>query len=228
MVIPVAGNTFERTPGNRARIATLVPQDTVHGTLDKALVIPMATEKGAGRDAGLVTLQRHASVEDVETTPVGTVRGGGFHHGVIVRNNNHRGDPGSMVTSDLEAARSLTTHCHQSLVIPYNRTGVPAKAEYEPAGTISTRDRVAVLVPPTLTDEPELAPVEWTDGDIDDCRFRMFDLPEIARVMQMHEHYDGGEYEVKGNKRERMAQYGNAVTPPAMQMLVGRLAEALG
>jgi site-specific DNA-cytosine methylase len=40
MVLPVAGNTFERTPGNRARDARLVPLDTVHGIADKAVVVP--------------------------------------------------------------------------------------------------------------------------------------------------------------------------------------------
>lgn len=62
-----------------------------------------------------------------------------------------------------------------------------------------------------------------TDAEIDKCSFRMFDLAEIARAMSMDRHVDGGEYVVLGNKRERMAQLGNAVTPPAMQILVERL-----
>ena len=33
-------------------------------------------------------------------------------------------------------------------------------------------------------------------------------------------------YQVLGNKRERMAQYGNSVTPPAMTWLIARLADA--
>jgi hypothetical protein len=40
MVTPVAGNTYERSPGNRARDADARPLDTVHGTLDRALVVP--------------------------------------------------------------------------------------------------------------------------------------------------------------------------------------------
>jgi DNA (cytosine-5)-methyltransferase 1 len=55
----------------------------------------------------------------------------------------------------------------------------------------------------------------------------MFDLHEIADTMAMRRHVDGGEYVVLGNKRERMAQYGNAVTPPAMQLLVERLLEVV-
>jgi DNA (cytosine-5)-methyltransferase 1 len=35
-------------------------------------------------------------------------------------------------------------------------------------------------------------------------------------------------YIVRGNKRERVKQFGNAVTPPVMQMLIERCAETLG
>jgi DNA (cytosine-5)-methyltransferase 1 len=34
-------------------------------------------------------------------------------------------------------------------------------------------------------------------------------------------------YEVLGNKRDRVKQYGNAVTPPAMATLIQRQVEAL-
>jgi hypothetical protein len=40
VVLPVAGNTHENTPGNRARRADERPLDTVHGTLDRAIVVP--------------------------------------------------------------------------------------------------------------------------------------------------------------------------------------------
>lgn len=58
--------------------------------------------------------------------------------------------------------------------------------------------------------------------------FRMFALHEIAAAMAMTDNVDGSEYQVLGNKRERMTQYGNAVTPPAMELLVGRLLEVIG
>jgi DNA (cytosine-5)-methyltransferase 1 len=46
--------------------------------------------------------------------------------------------------------------------------------------------------------------------------------------MAMAEHVDGeADYEVLGNRRERMAQYGNAVTPPAMELIVSRLLEVI-
>jgi len=84
---------------------------------------------------------------------------------------------------------------------------------------------MALLVPDG--EQPPPFKATWNDTDIDACGFRMFALHEIAETMQMHEHSDGGEYVVTGNKREQMAQYGNAVTPPVMRLLVGRLAEAL-
>ena len=67
-----------------------------------------------------------------------------------------------------------------------------------------------------------------TEEDIDACLFRMFALHEIAGAMAMRQHLDGAEYVVLGNKRERMRLMGNAVTPPAMALIVGRLLEVLG
>jgi DNA (cytosine-5)-methyltransferase 1 len=67
---------------------------------------------------------------------------------------------------------------------------------------------------------------EITDDLIDRCGFRMFELGEIARTM--HEHPVSGDYVVRGNKREVMAQLGNAVTPPATRFKLERLAEVLG
>jgi site-specific DNA-cytosine methylase len=67
------------------------------------------------------------------------------------------------------------------------------------------------------------AAVVLTEEEIDDCGFRMFQLHEIAAAMAFD-----AEYQVLGNKRERMAQYGNAVTPLAMELLVGRVLEVIG
>jgi DNA (cytosine-5)-methyltransferase 1 len=278
MVMPVAGNTFERTPGNRARDARLVPLDTVHGTHDRALVVPpmgnvdprnadtdpMPTQTTTTR-AAIVQLQRNGSASAVEA-PVHTVRAGGKHHGlvmantenhvpknadvapaptlrtegglalafanrahnvprpaeelpthpvltgehlaVVMRNNNSRGDRGAMCSPVREPIRALTTAGHQSLLVPYDRTGEARDPDCEPVQTLTTRDRAALVT---------------TEEEIDDCRFRMFALHEIAAAMVMVDHVDGSEYVVTGNKRERMAQYGNAVTPPAMTQLVSRL-----
>jgi DNA (cytosine-5)-methyltransferase 1 len=288
MVMPVAGNTFERTPGNRARDAASQPCDTIHGTLDRAMVVPpmgsvaprdahaapaptqptttrpaLVTTAGGswsddGADAALDPLatqtareskalvmrdnQRNSNgnaTKDAEHEPSPPILTGETV-GVVMRNNNSR-DVGQMSTPVHEPIRALTTACHQSLLIPYNRTGEASAASSDPAPTLTTRDRAALLVPytrdaavrdvdreqiPTLTSNGPPA-VVLTEDDIDACRFRMFQLHEIAAAMAMRDHVDGSEYQVLGNKRERMAQYGNAVTPPAMELLVGRLLEVI-
>jgi DNA (cytosine-5)-methyltransferase 1 len=220
---------------------------------------------------GLAQVQRNGDVRDADMEPVHTVRAGGQHHavvlsnrannvprkaadepthpvltgehlGVVIRNNTPRGDAGQMATPPHEPFRTFTASCTQSLVVPYARGNEPGAAQREPASTLTTRDRLALVVPaggtwardatgageplPTQT-ATEARAIAWGDDDIDACRFRMFALHEIASAMVMHDHVDGSPYIVLGNKRERMAQYGNAVTPPAMRFLVGRVLAAL-
>lgn len=205
MVFPVAGNTFEPPPGNRGRDAVLVPMDTVHTSLDRAMVfsnrnnnVPRDAELHpshpvlTGGHLGVVEMQNHGVVEPLRV-PVHTVRAGGFHH---------------------------------AIVMPYNRTGL-AQSAREPTPTLTTRDRLALLVPGCEETPGSPAP-ELSEKDIDNCRFRMFSLDEIAGAMVMRVHSDGSSlYEVTGNKREQMAQYGNAVTPPAARELVGRVLEVI-
>ncbi len=189
---------------------------------------------------GVVEVQRHGDVRLAHESPVHTIRAGGQHHGVLVmRNNESRGDSGHMLTPGHEPVRTLTTSGHQSVVIPYQSEATIAGER--PAATLTTRDRLALVVPyatgngalvaseqptSTLTQRDKLA-VVWSDEDIDACRFRMFALHEIAGAMTLADHVDGTEYVVIGNKRERMAQYGNAVTPPVMAVIVARLLEVL-
>lgn len=224
-----------------------------------------ATTTEGGGGLAVVDVQRNGRVRDTGE-PVGTVRAGGFHHGVVManrenavpkdmhvapvpalvteggmavvmRNNNSRGDSGAMVTPDHEPVRAFTTAGHQSVVFPYQSE---ATGDRDPVATVTTRDRLALIVPHadgnvprpaarepahTLTTKGKHA-VVWSDEDIERCGFRMFELSEIAGAMAMTTHYTGGEYVVTGNKRERMAQYGNAVTPPVMAWIIHRLGQA--
>lgn len=284
MVMPVAGNTFERTPGNRARDADTQPCDTVHTTLDRAMVVPpmgavaprdahtapapaqttttraslVTTAGGSWSDEGadpdveplatqtateskaLVMANRaHNVPKDAEADAAPPLLTGG-HLAVVMRNNKGGGEMST--PADREPIRTLTAGCHQSLVLPYDRTGEPRIAGREPTSTLTTRDRLAMLIPftrnarprdvdrePLTTTTAEGPPgVVLTEDDIDACRFRMFDLHEIAKAMAMLDHVDGSQYIVLGNKREKMAQYGNAVTPPAMRWILERCLPILG
>jgi DNA (cytosine-5)-methyltransferase 1 len=57
---------------------------------------------------------------------------------------------------------------------------------------------------------------------VDDVLFRMLKPPEIGRAMAF-----GDAYTVLGTQREKVRQYGNAVTPPAAEVLIRALAEAV-
>lgn len=276
MVTPVSANTFERTPGNRADDVRRSPARTVHGTLDRALVLPpmggvvprsAATQPSPTQTtttrAMVVEAQQHGGVRRAEA-PVHTVRAAGSHHGVVTMANRENNrprrvdespsaavltggslcvvanyDPGWTRRSDALPSGSITTRDGHAVVVPYQSAAQHADAA--PAATVTTVERHALLVPYATDNLPTLAEtspsstvttkakqaVVWTDEDVDRCGFRMFALHEIAAAMALEHHVDGGEYVVLGNQEERMAQYGNAVTPPAMTLLVSRVLQVL-
>jgi DNA (cytosine-5)-methyltransferase 1 len=313
-VLPVAANTFERTPGNRACDASRAPLDTVYGTADRAMVVPpmsgdarpvksipaptqttttraalvMAnTENGVPGPTGeqpaqtlrtegalaMITPTGHEGANGQRTNDAGrptsnlttagdrALGGGGAaprhaspgrragahrprrrgqHHGVVVAHY----DPGWARDAGQQPIGSITTRDGHSLIVPCQSACGAAPAAERPTGSLTSSDRVALLVPAVAggessEPEPERGPgragtgTPWRSGvlteeDIDACLFRMFALHEIAGAMAMRQHLDGAEYVVLGNKRERMRLMGNAVTPPAMALIVGRLLEVLG
>ena len=143
-----------------------------------------------------------------------------------------------------EPTGTVTTQDHHALVIPYYSTGAASSTD-EPLPTVTTVDRHALAIPPFLlgyytrnsgqqaaisgVDEP--MPTQSTQprhylvqpGEIpavEDCGFRMLQPHEIQAAMAFP-----ASYRVLGNKREQVRQLGNAVTPPAMSILMQRVAE---
>jgi DNA (cytosine-5)-methyltransferase 1 len=96
-----------------------------------------------------------------------------------------------------------------AMLIPYYRTGV-AHPVTRPMGTVTTHDRNG------------LATYAADEVEVEDCEFRMLEPEEVGAGMAFEE-----DYKVLGNKRERVRQYGNAVTPPASENLVSAVAEAI-
>ncbi|MFF9240060.1 DNA cytosine methyltransferase [Streptomyces sp. NPDC014801] len=149
-----------------------------------------------------------------------TVTASGNHHGLVtpdipafvMRNNGSKGDGREHCTTVEEPLRTLTTMGHQSLVtwesllVPYYGNGT-ARPVREPVGTLSTRDRYALV---------------QGEVDLDDVRFRMLEPHEIGRAMSFAD-----AYVVLGNKREKVRQYGNAVTPNCAEVIVAALVEAI-
>jgi len=97
---------------------------------------------------------------------------------------------------------------HFGLVTTYYGNG-STKPVWQALDTVTTVERHALLNNP--------------QPDIDDVLFRMLEPHEISRAMDFPH-----DYVILGNRRERVRQAGNAVTPPAARDLVGVVAESLG
>lgn len=94
----------------------------------------------------------------------------------------------------------------QDMLVPYYSNGT-ARTVREPIGALSTRDRYALV---------------RGDVNIDDVRFRMLEPHEIGRAMSFAD-----DYIVIGSKRDKVRQYGNAVTPNAAEVILCALVEAV-
>jgi DNA (cytosine-5)-methyltransferase 1 len=132
-----------------------------------------------------------------------------------MRNNTPRGDAGQMCTPAGEPLRTLTASGSQSLLtwehlahllVPYYGTGV-ARPVSEPSGALTATDRYAVASMAVR---------------VEDVLFRMLEPAEIGAAMA----FIAG-YQVIGSKRERVRQYGNAVTPPVAEVIISALVEAI-
>jgi len=80
----------------------------------------------------------------------------------------------------------------------------------EPARTLTTTGHQSLVGWPTVV------------PDVEDCTFRMLEPHEIQAAMAFH-----GDYTVLGNRRERVRQLGNAVTPPAAEFLLRGVVNSL-
>lgn len=133
-------------------------------------------------------------------------------YALVMRNMTARGDQGQMSTPVDEPLRTQTASSVQSLIrwdhllVPYYGNG-NARPVAEPAGTVTTVDRNALVS---------------TELSVEDCTFRMLEPHEIQAAMAFDP-----DYVVLGNKRERVRQLGNAVTPPAARDLIAAVVEAI-
>ncbi|MFJ9740870.1 DNA cytosine methyltransferase [Streptomyces sp. NPDC101166] len=219
-------------------LATVVADGGNHGLAVPPLLVPVEGRDGkeaasannplrtqtARNETGLAwlpfiaELRGGGSVARSVGESLATVTASGNHHGLVapaamvMRNNGSKGDGGEHCTPADEHFRTMTTTGHQSLVtwehllVPYYGKG-NARTVREPIGTLMTRDKYALVK---------------GDVDIDDVLFRMLEPHEIGRAMSFAD-----QYIVLGNKRERVRQYGNAVTPNCAEVIVAALVEAI-
>lgn len=207
-----------RTRTTRDTEALVVPVEARSGLTVRPVEGPLRTQTGRLQDALVIPLRAHGQARPVATAPLPTFAAAGTHHAVVMRNNTARGDQGQMCTPVGEPLRTLTTAGHQSLLAWPTRpdqfvyaydSGELASATAEPLPTQTTVQGDALL-----TAEAQ--------REVDDCLFRMLEPVEIAAGMAF-----ARDYQVRGTKRERVRGYGNAVTPPAAEVIVSALVEAI-
>jgi DNA (cytosine-5)-methyltransferase 1 len=192
-------------------ISDALPSVTASGNHLGLAMPPFITELRNGQDARPVT------------DPFSTVMTMGAHHGlavppawaVVMRNNSSKGDGREHSTPVAEPLRTLTAAGHQSLItwehlahllMPYYGTGVTRTAA-EPVGAITATDRWALAS---------------TAVSVEDVLFRMLEPGEIGAAMAF-----AASYQVLGSKREKVRQYGNAVTPPVAEVIISALVECI-
>jgi DNA (cytosine-5)-methyltransferase 1 len=117
-------------------------------------------------------------------------------------------DPLNTITAGGIKSGLVTSEAWNSFITTYNN--IPVYKHFtEELPTISTTDRNALL---TYNDS----------DDIGDCYYRMLTEFEVKLGMA----FDPS-YVIKGNARDQVKQCGNAVTPPAMELLVERCIQSL-
>lgn len=203
-----------RTRTTRDAEALVVPIEGREGIAARPVADPARTQTARLQDALVVPLRNNGVARPAGQAPAPTVAAAGNHHALVMRNNTARGDQGQMSTPVSEPLRTvLAEGPRQSLIrwdhllVPYYGTRGTARRVDEPAGTVTTVDRYSLVGPQV---------------SVDDCTFRMLEPHEIQAAMAFDR-----SYVVLGNKRERVRQLGNAVTPPAARDLIAALVEAI-
>lgn len=202
MMVP-AGGTWRNDA-----TSVLDPMPTRTTRENDALVIPPLLVPVEGRD-GKDAASAHAPLRTMTTRNetglawlpfIAELRGGGS----VARSVSE--SLATVCASGNHHGLVTPGHISEHMLIPYYGTGT-ARTVAEPMGALTTRDRYALV---------------HGKPAIEDVRFRMLEPHEIGRAMSFAD-----EYVVLGNKRERVRQYGNAVTPNAAEILVCALVEAV-
>jgi DNA (cytosine-5)-methyltransferase 1 len=218
LVVPVEGRE-----GKQAR-STSEPMRTMTARAESALVVPSG---GTWREDAISAGEPFAAVTTRETDalvvpyygssqsassadePLGTLTTKD-RYGVAFIAELRGG--GSNSRDVREPLATVTASGNHHMLVRHNTArGNPAQMctpASEPARTITTAGHQSLVS---------------IERQVDDCRFRMLEPHEIQAAMAFE-----SSYRVLGNRRERVRQLGNGVTPPAAEFLLRAVAQSLG
>jgi DNA (cytosine-5)-methyltransferase 1 len=208
LVVQVGANLFTRD-GMKPRAWPLEdPMPCVTGTSDRALVLP-TTHHGEGQRS------KRADHEVVPTVTDGqaldTISAQGNHHGLVIANY---GSPGAREGKQgwarhVDDAPVGTVTATDSHALFNYRQGQGIRHPDEPLDTLTAIENRALLG-------------DVTEEEIANSTFRMLQPDELKLASGFP-----AIYHLHGNKRDQVAQVGNAVTAPAEAELVLRVLASL-
>lgn len=154
----------------------------------------------------------------------------------VTANGNHHGLASLQPHAVPDGVASLhdptLRHWYHSLLVPYYGTARSARPATEPIGTLTTRDRHAVMTAPTLFDTVDPAvdlggAVDLADRtgtiDVNDIYIRVLDPHEVQVGMGFELSYETG----ARSKRVKVKLWGNAVPPAVGECIIAALVECL-
>jgi DNA (cytosine-5)-methyltransferase 1 len=106
---------------------------------------------------------------------------------------------------------------NQALAIPFNAPYYGTSTSdsmLDPLGTVTTKARHSLVMPPTIPDDISDEELEQL---VDECYYRMLRAREVGRAQGFD--YDP---DIEGSEEEQVKMFGNAVSPPAAELLVER------
>lgn len=252
------GNTYVRTDDDgRPRYARAWPVDQPTATLTttetRALVVPV--EGRDGKQATPVGWPLRTQSTRAETALVvpsgGTWNEDAHPAGEPFRARTTRETDALVVPyygtgvarplSDVLPTQGTVDTCGLAFIAELRGGGSDARLVTEPLATVTASGNHHMLVrehsydSPRETDEEHAARLARPRGqrqrprrvdpfpDVEDCSFRMLEPSEIQAAMAFRH-----DYAVLGNRREKVRQLGNGVTPPAAEFLIRAVVASLG
>ena len=231
MTFEARGNTFVRNgPDGRPAYARAWPVDkptaTLTATETRALVVPV--EGRDGKQATPAAWPLRTQSTRAETALVVPYYGTGVAHRAEEPLPTHstvdrfglafiaelRGG-GSDARDVSEPLATVTASGNHHMLVRHNSSkgdgGEMCTPANEPARTITTAGHQSIVGWPAVTPA------------VEDCSFRMLEPREIQAAMAFR-----ADYGVLGNRREKVRQLGNGVTPPAAEWLIRSVVASLG
>lgn len=138
-----------------------------------------------------------------------TITAGGINHAVMAHIINNKGmSTASRVNDALPTQTSLPHLGVMQAFIHSHYGNATLNHISDGMGTVTTKDRHSL--------------VSYEQPNIEECYYRMLKPHEVQRAMAFDDNYI-----VLGSGKDKVKQLGNAVTPPAMEWLVGRCVKTL-